>query len=100
MALPMYPGEVFSGKVLGTDWGVRLGQGLPSGTLPEVHNPKEWVKPAQRFPVRLDLRCCEADYPRRVGASVTVVIFTEQCRLFNGLSRVWLRIGSYLNYLY
>lgn len=100
MALPMYPGHVFNGSVLGTDWGVKVGQGLPSGILPEVHNPKEWVKPVQRFPVRLDLKCSEEDYPRRVGASVTVVIFTEQCALFNGLSRLWLWIGSYLNFLY
>ncbi len=100
MSLPMYPGVVFKGKVKSMDWGVRLGQGEPSGVLPDVRNPDTWVRPVQRFPVRLELECSEAEFPRRVGASVTVTVFTEDSHFFNWLSRFWLRIGSYLNYLY
>src|SRR5262249_12553248 len=46
-----YPGRVFPGVVQTVGWGVDQGQGLPSGTLPAVGEPKNWIRLAQRFQV-------------------------------------------------
>lgn len=101
----MYPGEVFSGKVQSIGWGVGEGQGLASGELPVVENPKAWLNLSQRFQVRLtpdDLppNALGTARPFRVGASVRAVIFTEQDSLFNPVARWLIRTASYLDYIY
>ncbi|MFC1834908.1 HlyD family secretion protein [Thermodesulfobacteriota bacterium] len=100
MCQPMYPGRLFAGRVLDADWGVKIGQGTPSGFLAEVPDPKDWVKPAQRFPVRLSMEGRDKECPRRVGASVTVTVYTEENHVFNALSRLWLLVATYLDYIY
>lgn len=100
ISLRMYPGRIFEAKVLSADWGVKVGQGQPSGILPDVAIPKDWVRPLQRFPVRLKIEASPNEFPRRVGTSATVTIYTQNNRIFNGLSHLWLAIASYLDYLY
>jgi multidrug resistance efflux pump len=77
-----------------------VGQGNPCGILPDIAAPKDWVKPLQRFPLRLQIEAFPKDFPRRVGASATVAVFTGDHPVFNGLSLLWLVIASYLDYLY
>lgn len=100
IALAMYPGRVFEAYVESVDWGVSLGQGTPSGTLPEVTTPTNWIRLTQRFPVRLRLSPASPHPVLRVGGRVTVMVVTdEDAFLLNGLAHVWLRIGSVLNFL-
>jgi multidrug resistance efflux pump len=99
IGLSIHPGRILSGQVSSTDWGVKFGQGQPNGFLAEVKNPKTWVKPPQRFPVRITLDHGETDFLRRVGASATVTVYTGTNRLFNGLSHVWLFVASLLDYI-
>ncbi|MEJ2715784.1 MAG: efflux RND transporter periplasmic adaptor subunit [Deltaproteobacteria bacterium] len=100
ISLRMYPGRIFNAKVLSSDWGVKVGQGQPSGILCDVVTPKDWVRPLQRFPVRLAIETNPNRVPRRVGTSATVTIYTQNNWIFNGLSHLWLVIASYLDYLY
>jgi multidrug resistance efflux pump len=100
MSIATYPGTIFKGRVESIYWGVSVGQGIPSGDLPDVQNSQSWVKLAQRFPVRLRLLNLDSSYPLRIGGSVSVVVFTEKGWFLNNLARLWLRIGSYLNYIY
>jgi multidrug resistance efflux pump len=46
-----YPGRIFPGVVKTVGWGVYQGQAAPSGNLPAVHEPQNWIKLAQRFQV-------------------------------------------------
>jgi multidrug resistance efflux pump len=96
----MYPGRIFDAVVESVGWGVGQGQGIPSGDLPEIQNPSDWVKLARRFPVRLRLRTSKVDEDLRVGGSATVVVYTEDGIVLKALARLWLNIASVLNFIY
>ncbi len=100
LSIATYPGKIFKGKVESIYWGVSTGQGIPSGDLPDVQNPGNWVRLAQRIPVRLSLENLDSKYPLRIGGTVSVAVFTEKGVILNNLARLWLRIGSYVNYIY
>lgn len=101
ISIAMYPGKIFKAEVENSDWGVSAGQGVPSGYLPDVENPETWFSLSQRFPVRLKLtNLDEEKYPLRVGATVSIAVFTDRGIILNSLARLWLRIGSIVNYVY
>lgn len=101
ISIAMYPGKIFKAEVENADWGVSAGQGVPSGDLPDVENPENWFDLSQRFPVRLKItNLDEEKYPLRVGATVSVAVFTDGGFILNGLAGLWLRIGSIINYIY
>lgn len=99
VSLSIHPGRILEGKVSSTDWGVKFGQGQPTGFLADVKNPKTWVKPPQRFPVRIKLDRADTDLSGRVGVSATVTVYTGTNRLFNWLTHVWLFLVSVLDYI-
>jgi multidrug resistance efflux pump len=100
LTLSMYPGRVFEGSVESVNWGVSTGQGLPSGQLPAVATPQNWVSPSQRFPVRLRFDPRQDDLPLRVGATGIVTVDTGGGPLMAALARFWMRLRSLLAYLY
>ena len=100
LTLDMYPGRVFTGTVESINWGVSTGQGLPSGQLPAVAAPQNWIAPSQRFPVRLRLDDRPDDLPLRVGATGIVTVYTGGGPLMAGLAHFWMRLRSLLAYLY
>ncbi len=101
VSVALYPGKVFKAVVDSTDWGVSAGQGFPTGTLPVVEDPENWVKLAQRFPVRLRITNIDHNkYKLRIGGSVSVAVFTGESIILNPLARLWLRIGSVVDFLY
>jgi hypothetical protein len=100
VSIALYPGKIFKAKVESLDWGVSAGQGTPSGGLPLVKNPQNWFKLAQRFPVRLKLTNLDSNYALRIGGSTSVTVDTGGGFILNGLARLWLRIGSYVSYIY
>jgi multidrug resistance efflux pump len=101
IAISMYPGTTFKAVVENTDWGVSAGQGIPSGDLPDVENPENWFDISQRFPVRLKItNLDEEKYQLRVGATVSVAVYTDGGFILNGLAGFWLRIGSVVDYVY
>lgn len=100
LTLDMYPGRVFTGTVESINWGVSTGQGLPSGQLPAVAAPQNWIAPSQRFPVRLRLDDRPDDLPLRVGATGIVTFYTGGGPLMAGLAQFRMRLRSLLAYLY
>ena len=68
-----YPNQPVRGVVESLGWGVTPDEGSDSGGLPRVPRSLEWVRIAQRFPVRILL-----DRPppalMRVGATAVIVI--------------------------
>lgn len=99
IALSLAPGRIFPAEVVSVGWGVSGGQGVPSGDLPDIKSPTDWVTLAKRFPVRLRLTADDPP-PLRVGGAVTVVIYTSDNPILNGLADLWLWISSEINYLY
>jgi multidrug resistance efflux pump len=100
LSLDMYPGKVFEGTVESVTWGVSSGQGLPTGKLPAVATPQNWMAPSQRFPVRLRFDAWPEDRPLRVGATGIATVYTGGGPLMTGLARFWMRLRSLLAYLY
>lgn len=101
VSLALYPGTIFKAVVESTDWGVNSGQGVPSGDLPDVQDAESWVQLAQRFPVRLRITDIDSDeYKLRIGASVSVAVFTGDNFILNALAKLWLRIGSLIDFIY
>lgn len=101
VSLALYPGTIFKAVVESTDWGVSTGQGVPSGFLPVVRDSENWVQLAQRFPVRLKISNIDHNkYKLRIGASVSVAVFTGENVILNPLAKLWLRIGSLVDFVY
>ena len=67
------PRRPFGGAIDGLGWGVSPDEGSNSTGLPSVPRSLEWVRIAQRFPVRVLLDSPPADL-MRVGASAVIVI--------------------------
>ncbi|EHL30287.1 efflux RND transporter periplasmic adaptor subunit [Legionella drancourtii] len=75
--IDMYPGKVFHGHVKSIGWGinrVQQGNAAPS-TLLYLEATEDWIRIAQRFPVRIYIDDLTDDYPMRIGASATTITY-------------------------
>ena len=72
--LMSYPGRRFAGTVQGVGWALYQPNGASVGTLPNVSPTLNWVRLAQRFPVRIILDERDPDKPFRMGATAVVTV--------------------------
>lgn len=105
IVLDALPGKVFEGRVRSVGYGVSVGQPPAPGTLPNVQNSRDWLRPAQRFPViiefseasRITLRHSRAV---RAGGQAEVMAFPTEDNPLNPLGRFFLWLMSWLSYAY
>lgn len=74
----MYPGKVFHGHVDSIGWGinrVQRGNVAPS-TLVYLEATEDWIRIAQRFPVRIYFDDLTDEYPMRIGANATTITYS------------------------
>jgi multidrug resistance efflux pump len=102
IALDALPGEIFEGRIRSIGYGVSVGQSTPPGSLPTVQNSRDWLRPAQRFPVIVEFEQSERARLRnvRVGGQAEVMAFPGPGNPLNPLGRMFLRVMSWLSYLY
>jgi multidrug resistance efflux pump len=102
IALDALPGEIFKGRIGSIGYGVSVGQSTPPGSLPTVQNSRDWLRPAQRFPVIVEFEPGERArlHNVRVGGQAEVMAFPGPGNPLNPLGRVFLRVMSWLSYLY
>jgi multidrug resistance efflux pump len=102
IVLDALPGEVFEGRVRSLGYGVSVGPGTPPGSLPTVRNSRDWLRPAQRFPVIVEFAPGELNTLRgiRAGGQAEVMAFPTQGNPLNLLGRVFLRLMSWFSYAY
>jgi multidrug resistance efflux pump len=102
VALDALPGEVFEARVRSIGYGVSVGQSTPPGGLPTVQNSRDWLRPAQRFPVIVEFEPGERArlHNVRVGGQAEVMAFPSPGNPLNPLGRVFLRVMSWVSYLY
>ncbi|KXU91207.1 hemolysin D [Paraburkholderia monticola] len=102
IALDGLPGDVFDGRVRSIGYGVSVGQSTPAGSLPTVQNSRDWLRPAQRFPVIVEFDASERARLRnlRVGGQAEVMAFPTEGNPLNPLGRVFFRLMSWLSYVY
>jgi len=75
--LPAYPGVRFEGRVQGTGWGVEQQDSdgaMGADGVPSVSPTVDWVRMAQRFPVRITLVDADPAHPLRKGMRASVRI--------------------------
>ena len=103
VALEIRPGKLFHGKVGSLGWGVSQGNEAPTGQLETVQAPQGWIRPPQRFPVRILLLPNDDEHARldagRNGAQANVMIFTSDKSIMNPIGRLWMKIVTLLSYL-
>jgi len=69
-----YPQRRFRGRVQGLGWGLFQPNGATVGVLPEVEPTLNWVRLAQRFPVRILLEERDPEHPFRMGQTAVVTV--------------------------
>jgi len=99
LTLNTYPGRIFPGVVQTVGWGVDQGQSAPSGNLPAVTEPKNWIRLAQRFQVRITPHL-PPEYPLRVGATASVAVYTREEYWLNGVTEAWQKVVATFDYLH
>jgi multidrug efflux system membrane fusion protein len=69
-----YPNRRFHGHVQGVGWALYQPNGATIEGLPEVTPTLNWVRLAQRFPVRITMDNTDGRFPFRMGATAVVTI--------------------------
>ncbi|WLG42297.1 HlyD family secretion protein [Pseudomonas sp. FP1740] len=105
IVLDALPGEVFEGRVRSVGYGVSVGQTPAPGTLPSVQNSRDWLRPAQRFPVIIEfsdeaMQVLRDNRAIRAGGQAEVMAFPAQNNPLNPLGRVFFWLMSWLSYAY
>lgn len=97
-AIDLYPGQIFSGKVLAIWRGSGSGQMLPGGTLPDFkYVPSEMPQGQFAVAIRLD----DPDQGRfPIGTQGRATIYTNMNSPFVILRKISIRAYSWLNWIY
>ncbi|ANJ56201.1 HlyD family secretion protein [Pseudomonas silesiensis] len=105
IVLDALPGEIFEGRVRSVGYGVSVGQPPAPGTLPSVQNSRDWLRPAQRFPVIIEFS--QESWARlrdsgaiRAGGQAEVMAFPTEGNPLNPLGRLFVGLMSWLSYVY
>jgi multidrug resistance efflux pump len=102
IVLNVIPGEVLKGRIRSVGSGVSSGQEAQPGTLPTIENSRDWLRQAQRFPVAVEFDPSELERLRgvRIGGQAEVLVYTGDHALMDWLGAAFIRLMSYLSYLY
>ena len=102
IVLDVMPGRVFKGRVRSIGGGVGTGQSSPPGTLPTVQNNRDWLRQAQRIPVAVEFDTSEIQrlHGVRVGGQAEVLVYTGKHPVMNLFGRIYIRVMSWLSYVY
>ena len=69
-----YPNVRFRGRIEGVGWALFQENGASVEGLPRVEPTLNWVRLAQRFPVRITLEHSDERYPFRMGETAVVTV--------------------------
>ena len=97
------PGRVFHGEVRSIGLGVSGGRNQPVGNLPSIQNDRDWLRQAQRFPIIIGFDAGQDDALKgqlRIGGQASVIAYSESTSVLKLLGKVYIRIASWLSYLY
>ena len=102
IVLDVMPGRVLKGRIRSVGGGVGTGQSAPPGTLPTVENNRDWLRQAQRIPVAVEFDRADRERLRgvRVGGQAEVLVYTGDHPVMNLFGRIYIRVMSWLSYLY
>jgi len=102
IVLDAMPGKVLKGRVRSVGRGVGSGEQAQAGALPKIDNSRDWLRQAQRFPTTIEFDPSEREHLRKVqiGGQAEVLVYTGNHGLMNWLGAAFIRLMSYLSYVY
>jgi multidrug resistance efflux pump len=102
IVLDVLPGKVWKGRVRSVGSGVSGGSEAKPGALPTIENSRDWLRRAQRFPVAVEFAPSERAELRavRIGGQAEVLVYTGDHAVMNWLGTVFIKMMSYLSYVY
>lgn len=103
ISFDVVPGHLFKGTVRSIGIGVSASQATAPGTLPTIDNNRDWLRQSQRFPVVIEFDLSQQEDLRsqlRVGGQATVITYTGENSILNGLGRFYIKLMSYFSYAY
>jgi multidrug resistance efflux pump len=102
LVLDAMPGEILKGRVRSIGGGVSSGQQSPPGALPTVQNSRDWLRQAQRIPVAIEIDAEDMKRLKgvRVGGQAEVLVYTGEHPVMNFFGALYIRVMSWLSYLY
>jgi multidrug resistance efflux pump len=102
IVLDVMPGRVWKGRVRSIGSGVSGGAEAKPGALPTIENNRDWLRRAQRFPVAVEFDPAARAQLRgvRIGGQAEVLVYTGDHAVMNWLGAVFIRLMSYLSYVY
>lgn len=101
IALDTAPGRIFRGTVTSRGFAVQQPSGGAVGEATTIKTQGGWLRDAQRFPVLIRFADDSAKGLRVVGGQADVQIYTGHSNaLLNGLGWIWVRLMSWLSYVY
>ena len=100
--LDVMPGQVLKGRVRSVGSGVGSGKQAQPGTLPDGREQPRLAAAGAALPGGRRIRPFRARAPARVriGGQADVLVYTGDHALMNWLGAVFIRLMSYLSYLY
>lgn len=103
LALDVAPGRIFKGTVSSVGFAVDSSSQGQAGQLLTVKGKSGWLRESQRFPVMIKFSDEHSLEPglRRVGGQVDVQVYTTSSNfLVNAIGWIWIRVISWLSYVY
>jgi multidrug resistance efflux pump len=100
IVLDIAPGKVFKGKVESKGFAVKAPSYGAAGDVVTVKGSSGWLRDAQRFPVIINFADNQAEGLRIVGGQADVQIYTGESWILDGLGWLWIRLLSFLSYVY
>ncbi|HBO13787.1 MAG TPA: hemolysin D [Halieaceae bacterium] len=103
VVLDVLPGRVYPGRIRGIGRGVSGSRDAQAGNLPTVRSSRDWLRPAQRFPVQVAFdEPLPAEFRTQllVGGQASVIAYGEGSGLLAPLGKLYIRLASLLSYAY
>lgn len=106
IAFDAFPGQLFEGQIRSVAVGVSTGAQANLGALPVPEEATGWLRPAQMYPVIIEVTNYELAEDIRQGAALrlnaraNVMVFTRETGFWNALGALWIRFVSWSLYLY
>jgi multidrug resistance efflux pump len=102
VVLDIMPGVVLKGRIRSVGGGVASGQQSQPGTLPTIENSRDWLRQAQRIPVAVEFDPAERSRLKgaRIGGQAEVLVYSGDNPVMNFFGAVYIRLMSWLSYLY
>lgn len=105
LVLDSHPGRIVKGEVTSFSGAASSGADAKAGQLQSIPRVSGWMRDPQRFPVRITLPGYEhgnekGDLRMMVNGQVDVIVYTGSNPILNAIGAFYIRLLSYLSYLY